>query len=223
MIDAPARPVSSYKPTWKVIDQIDALPRAEVFAAETMLYQASPEFAETHGGPLMREFLKKLPSSLLDGKVIVDARIHRLGAGHYPAIPGYHLDWIPRKDKGANPDLSVIPEYEHAMVAFGVTSLTEFVSEPITFPDMPDTRAFEYANRYIKNQTETEWGVPVETQHMANGEVWHFTSYDWHRPTPSLDGEWRYLIRASRVAHGTIKNEIRTQAQVYIPINEASW
>ena len=205
-----------FKPSYRVMDHIDVLPRWEALKDEKNFYQSSPKFVWDNGGPIARDFLDILyADGFEDTKWIIDQRVHHLQAGYYPAIPGYHLDWIPRKDKGTLPDLSVIPDYEHVVLIVGETSLTEFVAEP--FETLVEYQTFEEYNDYIKKNKLGTWSV-------RNGDMVHFTSGDWHRPVEAQQTEWRMLIRASRVDH--VKqptNQIRNQSQVYIPIQEASW
>ncbi len=201
-------------PTFHVIDSVAAPLRGMDLSQEVMFYQSSMDFVQEYGGPIAREFIRKLPFSPLDN-VLVDLRVHHLNIGHYPAIPGYHLDWLPRTNKGADPVVSSIPSYDHVVLIIGETSLTEFVSEPIVLL-LPERRAFEYANDTIKDSG-------IATEHVTSGTMVQFTSRDWHRPTPAEGPEWRLLIRASRIAHKSPVNDIRTQAQVYIPVQEASW
>lgn len=209
---------TTFVPSFQAIDHVNALPTQRALKDEIMLYQASLEFAESNAGPIMSEFLYKLPSSFKEN-IVIDSRVHYLQSGYYPAIPGYHLDWIPRKNNGTSPDLSVIPDYQHIVMVVAQTSLTEFVAENIDLPLLfvaPEERAFSYANDTIKLSG-------VNTRHVENGDMVLFTSRDWHRPVPAEVDEWRYFIRASKVSHAKPKNQIRIQAQVYIPIEEASW
>ncbi len=205
-----------FEPSYKVIDHIEVLPLARNFKEEKMLYQASVKFAWNNGGPILREFLDKLADTWrYTDNIIIDQRIHKLQEGYYPAIPGYHLDWIPRINKGQDIDLTTIPDYEHVVLIIGETSLTEFVAEPVEFPETYSS--FEPYNELLTIMPD------LKTEHVVSGDMVHFTSRDWHRPVPALGSEMRLLIRASRVDHIKPANEIRNQAQVYIPIQEASW
>jgi hypothetical protein len=208
-----------FEPSFKVIDKIDILPLAANFKEEKLFYQSDPSFVFDNGGPIARKFIEKLPFNFrhqLDN-VLVDQRIHKLQEGYYPAIPGWHLDWIPRTNKGQDIDLTNIPDYEHVVLIVGESSLTEFLDQPTEFPDGPFwTSSFSPYNTVLNN-------VTTKTKHVENGQMVHFTSRDWHRPSPALGSEWRMLIRASRVDHIKPVNQIRSQAQVYIPIKEASW
>ena len=204
----------SFQPSYRTIDKIDALPLASVLRKERQFYQSSMEFVWDNGGPIAKEFIDKLPF-LAHDNVLVDVRVHSLQAGYYPAIPGYHLDWLPRTNKGADPIVSTIPDYEHVVLIVAESSLTEFVADA-TMIALPDTKAFEHANRQIKESK-------VKTEHVTSGDMVLFTSRDWHRPSPALGNEWRLLIRASRIDHKKPVNRIVEQSQVYIPIEEASW
>lgn len=193
------------------VGHVSTLPLQYMFAGETGLYQASPEFAFKHGGLITKEFLRQCP---LTGNVIIDVRIHHLRKDEYPAIPGFHLDWIPRKNKGTEPDMTRIPSGHHVVMIIGETSLTEFLDIPLEL-EFPDTQPFAYANSYIKDHRLPVWNV-------SSGDLVRFTSRDWHRPVPAQGTEWRLFIRASQVEVRPA-NQIRTQSQVYIPIQEARW
>jgi hypothetical protein len=204
-------PTLQFKPSYKVIHTLDILPLAQNLKLEKSFYQSTPSFVWDNGGPIAREFLDCLWAFGGFEESIIDVRIHKLQPGHYPCIPGYHLDWIPRKNQGKDIDLSSIPDYDHVIMILAETSLTEFVAEPIDLA----VDSFKEANDIIKY-------VKPETWHVSNGQMVHFTSGDWHRGSPAQNSERRMLIRASNVP---IKpaNEIKTQSQVYIPITEASW
>ncbi len=204
----------SFKPTFHTIDTIDALPLARVLRKEQQFYQSSMEFVAEKGGPIAQEFISKLPFSE-DDNVLVDVRVHSLQAGYYPAIPGYHLDWLPRTNKGADPIVETIPDYDHVVLIVAESSLTEFVADDIMIV-LPEVKAFEHANRWIK-------ASGIKTAHVKSGDMVQFTSRDWHRPSPALGSEWRLLIRASRIDHKEPVNRLVDQSQVYIPIEEASW
>lgn len=205
-------------PTFHTIDHIDALPLASQLRKEKSMYQASMGFAFDNGGPITSEFIDKLPFSFGDN-VLVDVRVHQLQKGYYPAIPGYHLDWLPRTDGGEHPIVDTIPDYDHVVLIVAETSLTEFVADPISLV-LPDKRAFEWANNEIKRWQKLD---KVKTEHVISGDMVQFTSRDWHRPSPAEGSEWRLLIRASRIDHKKPVNRLVDQSQVYIPIEEASW
>lgn len=203
-----------FKPTFHTIDTIEALPLASVLRKERQFYQSSIEFVYDNGGPIAKEFIGKLPF-LAHDNVLVDLRVHSLQAGYYPAIPGYHLDWLPRTNKGADPIVDTIPDYDHVVLVVAESSLTEFVVDDMMIA-LPEVKAFEHANRQIK-------ASGAKTEYIRSGDMVQFTSRDWHRPSPALGNEWRLLIRASRIDHKQPVNRFVDQSQVYIPIEEASW
>ena len=203
-----------FEPSFHTIHKIDALPLGRVLREEQSMYQADMEFAYAMGGPITREFVSNLPFGP-DDNVLIDIRVHQLRKGYYPAIPGYHLDWLPRTNKGADPVVDAIPDYDHVVLIVAETSLTEFINQPVVL-SLPSTGAFEYANYELKR-------IGVDTEYVVSGDMVQFTSRDWHRPSPAQGEEWRLLIRASRVAHKKPTNKMVTQSQVYIPIEEAKW
>jgi hypothetical protein len=199
----------TFTPEYEVVHRIPVAPTRADLEGETLLYQASRTFAKAYGGPVTQEFLRLCP---LDNPII-DVRVHHLQRGQYPAIPGYHLDWIPRKDKGANPDMTRIPDATHYMLIVGIDSLTEFVAQEVTF-DLPDEQPFKHVTDEIAKGDIATWNAP-------SGSIVKFTSRDWHTATRAEGPEWRLLIRASDVARRPA-NEIRRFAQVYLPIQAAS-
>lgn len=207
--------MTAFNPTFHIINEIDALPLAAALKEEPTFYQSSIDFVREHGGPITQKFLDALP---LKENVLIDIRKHKLSAGYYPAIPGYHLDWLPRKNKGQDTDISSIPDYEHVILILAETSLTEYVDESIIIPNIPETKVFEYCNDFIKASGARTW-------HVQNGDMVYFTSHDWHRASPAEGNEWRFFIRASKLDKARYKpvNQITTQSQVYIPIKEAIW
>jgi hypothetical protein len=176
------------------------------------------DFAFEKGGPITKSFVGKLPFANTDN-VLVDVRVHSLQAGYYPAIPGWHLDWLPRTKGGEHPVVETIPDYDHVVLIVAETSLTEFVVDPVTMA-MTKKNAFEGCNKELNFLIDT--GM-LKTEHVVSGDMVKFTSRDWHRPSPATKPEWRYLARASRVNHKKPSNRVVTQSQVYIPIREASW
>lgn len=207
-----------FAPSFETIDHVDALPLQRELQNEQPMYQASMAFAHEQGGPITRAFIEKLPFKLSDN-VLVDIRVHSLQKGYYPAIPGYHLDWLPRTKDGENPVIDVIPDYDHVVMILAETSLTEFVAEPLSLL-LPEEKPFEWANDEIKRWTSVG---KLDTKHVVNGDMVRFTSRDWHRPVAAEKNEWRFLIRASRIDHRKPSNKLVNQSQVYIPIKEASW
>jgi hypothetical protein len=199
----------TFSPQFEVVHRLPVQPTRDL-EWETLLYQSSREFAERYGGPVTKQFLDLCPLE----NPIIDVRVHHLQKGQYPAIPGYHLDWIPRRNKGQNPDLTAIPDATHYMLIVGIDSLTEFVAETVTF-DLPDENPFAYVTDQVKQGA-------IRRRHALSGSIVKFTSHDWHTATRAEGPEWRLLIRASDVARRPV-NEIRKFSQVYIPIQEASW
>ena len=208
----------SFEPTFHTIHQIESLPLASVLSKEQSMYQASTRFAYDNGGPITKEFIDKLPFYYHDN-VLVDIRVHSLQKGYYPAIPGWHLDWLPRTNKGEDPVVDTIPNYDHVVLIVAETSLTEFVSESTRFV-LPEKGAFAHVNRELSLYKQA---ANLSTEHVISGDMVQFTSRDWHRPTPAEGNEWRLLIRASRIDHKKPSNKLVTQSQVYIPTQEASW
>jgi hypothetical protein len=177
---------------------------------EPILYQADFGFALEHGGPITREFLTWLPKMT---DVIIDTRVHMLMQSWTPAIPGFHLDHVPRTLPGAQPDLSQNTAQEHymAIVGAGISS-PEFVIEPITLQIDETKPIYQQCNEQINKMN-------VDKMKIADNNIWKFSSQDFHRATPAIKDGWRFLIRASFNTGVAPKNKIRKQTQVYMDPN----
>lgn len=104
-----------------------------------MMYSARDDYAWNYGGRLTRRFLEAVYMKLPNDGLIVDSRVHMLMPGWYPAIPGWHLDDIPRLPRTGQPN-HLTPSYEaHHMcmiVDMGTGSLTEFLSGTVALCGM---------------------------------------------------------------------------------------
>lgn len=187
--------------------------------AENQFFGADYDYALEFGGDITREFLKALPESWYTD-LILDSRCHMLMPGWYPAIPGWHLDDIPR-DKSGQPDLNDSrPPALHmaAIVDCGTGSLTEFC-RPIT--ELPRKVAAGSRLWGVHDQLINHENPPREA--VENLEVFPFTVGNYHRATPARHSGWRFFIRASVQSTRQHQNVIRTQTQVYMPAIGAGW
>lgn len=211
-----------FRPRFQTIGHVDFLPIAADIRPEPILHQCDVDYAYINGGDITQAFINALPDNLFpqgnDGwHLLIDQRIHELRRGHYPAIPGWHLDWTPRIENGTKPDFDNIPNYNQALLIIAMSSLTEFIRDEFYLPSEVET--FEEADALLNGLTG---GIQPSTGTFSvkNGDITTFTSYDWHRAVPSTeDKEWRLMLRASKV-HRRPVNDIRGTAQVYIPVPE---
>jgi hypothetical protein len=197
---------------------------------ETMLFSCDYETAMEFGGQLTWKFLAHIPEEQRKN-VIIDSRFHMLKRGWYPAIPGWHLDDIPRGNDG-QPDLSRGHETNHLfmIVDSGTGSLTEFL-HPHDYLDLKEVLTNDYPkgktiwghhndviNSHLKWLKDSKSPVPVKS-----GIPYWFGHEDYHRAIPATGDGWRWFIRASLNSQRPITNELRTQVQVYLPQPEAGW
>lgn len=126
-----------FRSNYSIVGHIPAA-TGEVIQAEPMLYQASYAYAWEKGSTLTRQVLGKLPEEVRQGWVI-DTRVHMLMPGHYPAMPQWHADGLPRSTSfpdGFQPDLRSLEEpVNHFTVTLsdqspGV-SLTKYLDEDL--------------------------------------------------------------------------------------------
>ncbi len=190
------------------------MPRTpEEIENEPILFQSSFEFAMKNGGPITREFLQTLPS---DQNVIIDSRVHLLQPTWCPAIPGYHLDHVPRCLANAQPDLAQTLKQDHYMAVIGNSiSSPEFVTQEITL-EIDETKPI-----YPQCDVQITALNPDRMQVMDNN-VWRFNSQSFHRAVPAVKDGWRYFVRASYNTDIVPKNKIRKQVQVYLS-NTRTW
>lgn len=178
---------------------------------EPILYQASYEHAMQYGGPLTKEFLSKLPETK---NCIVDTRVHMLMQSWYPAIPGFHLDHIPRTMPFAQPNLARINNQIHYMTTVGDSSIPEFVVQPIEL-----TINYSDKDKTVYGQCNQQLELlQPKLFRVTPNNIWKFTSQDFHRCTMAEKSGWRYFARASYNTGVVPKNKVRRQCQVYLDL-----
>lgn len=171
--------------------------------------------------------------------IVVDTKVHMLIPGMSPAIPGWHTDGVPRGPLRDNihhglPDLYA-QEFEHYrphryhLLVTGEGCLTEFIKIPTNLPisRTPDAQVYNHMSRII-NQMLGEYallGDPREDQ-ILTAPSCQVVEFDWwniHQGVPAKKKEWRYLIRVMETdfcePERDLRNVIRTQQQVYAPID----
>lgn len=211
-----------YKASCKLISaKINpALDTQEVIRNEPMIFACDKEHALRLGGPIIRDFVSKLPSEWLDNPtLIIDSRTHMLMPGWYPAIPGWHLDEIPRTLPNNQPDHFDTPcTSQHISVCVGDASLTEFLVGDFELQE-PPPEVIVYKQWTQDVQRIVESGA-VDICQPKSGVLVHFWDHSWHRVTPSNKHAWRVFIRATIGAKRKFYNEQRHQVQVYLTGNE---
>lgn len=189
-----------------------------VIKSEPMLHRATRTYAYDHGGPLTHLFLNSLPWP----EILIDSRVHMLMPGMYPCIPGWHHDDVPRSRGDGQPNYEA-PAYraEHCMALWGDCSLTEFAlgEHEIQIPP-------------IGRKIYKDLSPQIEALCIA-GKLYRVTAPEcrliffdwntWHQGAPTTKTGFRFFIRATRGSELSAKNEVRQNANVYMPILDEGW
>lgn len=185
-----------------------------------MLFSADVRFARAHGGPITRAFLEYVPF-----ESVIDSRVHMLMPGWYPCIPGWHLDDIPRTRPDGQPDHKH-PAYTSSsiMMIAGDASVTEFIEGELGLSDIGITEGAVYGrwNACI-NHMLAQPNCQIAVRQVPNYSLVKFGWGAFHRGVPATKFGWRFFIRANYNTARDVKNEIRRQTQVYLPVPEVGW
>ena len=210
----------NFTPSWEVIGALSGRSDTEL-EQEPMLFGADVDFAFAYGGPITQEFLSRLP---MRTGWLIDSRVHMLKSGWYPAIPGWHIDSIPRSKTNRQPDFSIdCSSLECVMAVVGnqTQCLTEFL-RPGTGLDLwcPDGKRWSDFSREINSSIRDG---EVEPMSVPLCGVVKFGPKDFHRAVAATGDCWRMFIRACRGHSTPPTNKIRRQTQVYLHELEAGW
>lgn len=190
--------------------------------SEPMLFSASWDFARKHGGPIAAEFLDRIATEVRQ-PVIIDSRVHMLMPCWFPCIPGWHLDDVPRTRPDGQPDhINPIYKSNHVCTVIGSASLPQFAEGQCDLEDVPVYGGMVYGkwNRDINDLISQG---QIEASTINEGNIIAFNWQTFHRGMAATKNGWRMFIRASWDTQREIKNEIRTQTQIYLPAPEAGW
>lgn len=208
-----------------VMENINGVP----VEPEPMLFAADIGFCDEFGGDLTRAFVKALPADWQhDLGLIIDSRVHMLKPGWFPAIPGWHLDEVPRDSVNGQPDLGLIdPETqtEHiaAIVDTGSLAFTEFlIDRPDVFlpPRCPEDHSLSLWQLHDAIIESASCKTVVS---VGNGELFKFGFSNYHRAVAAKADGWRFFIRATRKSRRKTENKIRRQTQVYLSDERRGW
>lgn len=211
-------------PFMKINSQIyispNKLPDAaqDVVKNEPMLLQSTREFAKQHGGPLTHHFLNALPWE----DVIIDSRVHMLMPGMYPCVPGWHHDDVPRERADGQPNYEN-PSYKsaHCLALWGDCSLTEFATGIHEF-DIPPVGKKIYKELSPIVESLCQDGTLNRIIAPERSLVF-FDWMSWHRGAETTKSGFRFFIRATRNSKLIARNEIRQNANVYMPVLDEGW
>jgi hypothetical protein len=185
---------------------------------EPMLHRATVEFAEASGGPLTHAFIIALGLK----EAIIDSRVHMLMPGMFPCIPGWHHDDVPRERSDGQPNYDN-PSYKskHCMALWGDCSLTEFAigTHDIEIPVL-GKKIYKELSGVVESDCERE----ILTRVIAPERRLIFFNWNtWHQGKEATKKGFRFFIRATWDSNLMPRNEIRQNANVYMPILTEGW
>lgn len=219
-----------FSPKQFFVDRLQVQPTALEIEREPMLYRASFPFAAEQGGPLTAAFLanlclhsKALGIGSLQG-LVIDSRTHMLLRGHYPCIPGWHHDDVPRNTPNGQPNYDDPPyRARHLMVVLDAIdaptgAMPQFLESVVDVPWPLDEQAVIYAawDAHIN-------ALDLLTHTVSSGAVWGFDCGHFHRGMPAKRHGWRFFIRATWDTQVQAEDKIRRNANVYVPWSTAGW
>lgn len=219
----------TFTPTIKTVAQLKGIRSVKRIKNEPMLFGADMDFAIANGGPLTRDLLHELISSMEFARVlrdsapeeyhiVIDTRSTMTMKGAYPSIPGWHCDDVPRGDQYEQPDLDKIDDLtQHFLVLMSSTeshTCTEFVPSTMTI-DVDPENVWRSVNNAIAEQKP-------KTRFIQVGELVQFDQQAIHRATATANPGWRWFARVSITKRKPV-NEIRDQVQVYMPLENVGW
>lgn len=227
-----ARPYLSLDSQFAILNKVTERFDQWTIKNEPMLFNCNLEHAYLLGGPITRAFLDKVPKDWKTVPLVIDSRVHMLMTDWYPCIPGWHHDDVPRDRADGQPEYEK-PTYrsKHIMMLSNADICpTEFAvgKEDFCVPETGKTFYSEWhkdVNKYVKNGFLKVHSCPDQT-------LIQFDDRTWHRGVAANTNGWRFFIRVSRYfdPEGNTSdrlnprtNEIRRQAQVYMPAINAGW
>jgi len=219
---------------WETIQKLHGQVETATIVEEPMLFSASPDFAESYGGPLTRSVLRALTRERdrMAAYIaehpgtygVIDTRSHMLMPGQYPAIPGWHCDAYPRgKGSAGQPDLKAgDPECFHYVVTVsdqpnGVSNTT--FMQGVSTLDVDPERVWGSVHEEVVRRG---LGLPAPGRDggiclwatIPDGHLTRFKQETLHRATKAHAKGWRWFFRLS-MYHSKPMNQIRRQVQVY--------
>ena len=187
---------------------------------EPMFFNSSIEFVYENCGNITRSFIDALPLYWDHKDLVFDSRVHMLMPGWYPAIPGWHHDDIPRSGKMNQPNYEDIPYLsEHIIGIVGDNiSNTELLIEPIQLPDVTGKMIYKEWDAIINSKKR-------KTDNIQSNRLTQIDCFTFHRALPAISNGFRWFGRVSRNTDriNKITNEIRINANVYMPCINQGW
>ena len=219
--------VVSFTPRWRVVGDELPVVNESVIKDEPMLFSCDWDFAHSHGGTLTRLFLDSVPPEWaeLRDAMVIDSRVHMLMKGWYPAIPGWHLDDVPRTRDDGQPDHVRPSYYARNLMALWNADVapTEFIlGREFHLIDVPPGQGVVYGKWHDDIETLIHAGE-LRTMAVPDRRYVDFGWGDFHQATPAVRFGWRFFIRANVNTTRKKRNEIRRQVQVYMTKPFRGW
>lgn len=195
----------------------------DVIKDEPMYHKANEMFVkfDTEQGPITKAFFTALPddwkphSQVPISGALFDSRVHMLMDGWYPAIPGFHLDSVPRGDDGQ--PLPGTGDAECVLTFLGITP-TLFIEGDLEFEYDPSETIYKQLDQAVEGWIDSGEGTVVEGE---PGVLYYLDSQTVHAAQANYQGfGWRWFGRLTRNAPYGPRNEIRRQVQAYVNAGE---
>lgn len=197
----------------------------QTIKTEPMLHRADRSFTRAKGGPLTHAFLTSLEQCAGWGPeipILIDSRVHMLMPGMYPCIPGWHHDDVPREREDKQPNY-VNPSYksQHCMALWGNCSLTHFAigEHELEIPPIGQKIYKTWSPVVEQMVKDHKLRTAVAPEHRLIFFDWE----TWHRGAETTKTGFRFFIRATRKSNLAARNEIRYNANVYMPVLDEGW
>lgn len=190
---------------------------------EPMLHRATLAFALEYGGPLTKRFLSGIANWIGMSDILIDSRVHFAPfPGVYFAIPGWHHDDVPRERSDGQPEYEN-PSYkaEHAMCLWGNNAPTEFALGEAIFKIPPmGEKIYKVWSPMVHDMVARG---ELKSYSVPECQITYFDWLSWHRVVPATHKGFRFFIRATKNSRLSPRNEIRMNANIYLPILEEGW
>jgi hypothetical protein len=194
-----------------------------LLAVEPSLHSFSEAAVAMQGGILAKTALKHIQAAFCEDirraknnglSATVDVRLQHLQKGHYPAIPGWHCDYVPCGVYDGCPNFSAIDPQAFSVAItlsteVGGVSLTEFVIDPIK------PRIFT-ADDVYRDLDEQVTRIVHRTLLINDGVFVKYTPKTIHRATETHRRGVRMVFRFTMCSKPPVLNELPKQQQVYI-------
>ncbi len=221
-----------FAPNYDVVAQTQPVVTVRQMQEEKSMFSATPEFANKHGGPIVRDLIAKIPTWYYSkAKELglypnIDVRVHNLslegipeGFDLYPAIPGWHADGEFRETYFAQPDLNKVPVSFHVISTISTNPLgvsnTQFLVNPVKLvvdKILPDSALWQHVHQYVESLKEKR-----KFADMKDGNLIMFDARSLHRAMPVKESGWRIFFRMSMWHKPNIgEGQLGKQEQLYL-------